>query len=355
MLLLVYRSVITVILVLFMVFLELVAGPGCRGVPGNTQHHRAVDIRGEPAGRRWPSRREPTTRYSSSADIRRPAAPAKTGKRRTTRCSAAPRTSSRVRADHCRRHVLLALHPAALLPDAGRPCAVGMLVVVVAALTLARRSSRGQPVRSPRPQTGSCARGWRRVGAAVVRWPGPVLVATLALALVGLLAVPGYNTSYDDRATCPRTCLPTSGYAAAEGHFSAARMNPGTADGRERPRLRNSADFLVIDKIAKASSGARVSRGCRAITRPMGTPIEHTTIPFIMGMQQPPADEPEVHAGHDGRHADADRRSGQHRHDEPRCMSITDQMAGHTQGMVEQDARHGGHHRRTAGPHLGLR
>ena len=34
---------------------------------------------------------------------------------------------------------------------------------------------------------------------AVVRWPGPILVGTVALALVGLLTLPGYRTSYNDR------------------------------------------------------------------------------------------------------------------------------------------------------------
>ncbi|MCF2135603.1 MMPL family transporter, partial [Mycetohabitans sp. B3] len=38
-------------------------------------------------------------------------------------------------------------------------------------------------------------RGWRRIGTVVVRWPGPVLAATIAIALIGLLALPAYTTS----------------------------------------------------------------------------------------------------------------------------------------------------------------
>ena len=34
-------------------------------------------------------------------------------------------------------------------------------------------------------------RGWRRIGTAIVRWPGPVLVTSIAVALIGLLALPG--------------------------------------------------------------------------------------------------------------------------------------------------------------------
>ncbi len=53
-------------------------------------------------------------------------------------------------------------------------------------------------------------RGWRRIGTAIVRWPGPILVATVAIALIGLLALPNYKTSYDARATCPPAPRPTS-------------------------------------------------------------------------------------------------------------------------------------------------
>ena len=37
--------------------------------------------------------------------------------------------------------------------------------------------------------------GWRRIGTAIVRWPAPVLAVTIAIALVGLLALfAGYKT-----------------------------------------------------------------------------------------------------------------------------------------------------------------
>ncbi|WP_349319219.1 MMPL family transporter, partial [Mycolicibacterium canariasense] len=49
--------------------------------------------------------------------------------------------------------------------------------------------------------------------------------------------------------------------------------------------LRNSADFLVIDKIAKAVFRTPGIGRVQAITRPQGTPIEHTSIPFQISMQ----------------------------------------------------------------------
>ena len=46
--------------------------------------------------------------------------------------------------------------------------------------------------------------GWRRVGTAVVRWPLPILIAACGIALVGLLTLPGYKTSYNDRLYIPQ-------------------------------------------------------------------------------------------------------------------------------------------------------
>ena len=104
--------------------------------------------------------------------------------------------------------------------------------------------------------------GWRKIGAAVMRWPGPILVATIALALVGLLTLPGYRNSYNDRNYLPKTVPANVGYAAADRHFSPARMNPELLMIESDHDLRNSADFLVINKIAKAVfGGARHRRG----------------------------------------------------------------------------------------------
>ena len=69
----------------------------------------------------------------------------------------------------------------------GIPAAIGVLVSLVASLTLAPaviviagRFGLLEPKRK------TAKRGWRRIGTAIVRWPGPILIATLALAFVGL-------------------------------------------------------------------------------------------------------------------------------------------------------------------------
>ncbi|CAM4122020.1 Membrane transport protein mmpL8 [Mycobacterium basiliense] len=169
----------------------------------------------------------------------------------------------------------------------GVPLAIGMIIVVVAALTLGPAiitvASRFGKLLEPKRMAR--VRGWRKVGAAIVRWPGPILVGAVALALVGLLTLPGYKTNYNDRNYLPADLPANEGYAAAERHFSQARMNPEVLMVESDHDMRNSSDFLVINKIAKAIFGVEGISRVQAITRPDGKPIEHTSIPFLISMQ----------------------------------------------------------------------
>ena len=108
---------------------------------------------------------------------------------------------------------------------------------------------------------------------------------TIGIALVGLLTLPGYRTNYNDRNYLPADLPANEGYAAADRHFSQARMNPEVLMIESDHDLRNSADFLVIDKIAKTIFRVPGIGRVQAITRPEGTPIEHTSIPFQISMQ----------------------------------------------------------------------
>ena len=49
--------------------------------------------------------------------------------------------------------------------------------------------------------------------------------------------------------------------------------------------MRNPADFLVLHKLAKAIFRVPGISRVQGITRPEGTPIEHTSIPFLISMQ----------------------------------------------------------------------
>ena len=119
----------------------------------------------------------------------------------------------------------------------------------------------------------------------MVRWPVPILIATIAIALVGLLALPGYQTSYNDRLYIPQDLPANVGNAAADRHFSQARMMPEILMIESDHDMRNPADFLILHKLAKAIFKVPGISRVQGITRPEGTPIEHTSIPFLMDMQ----------------------------------------------------------------------
>ena len=135
----------------------------------------------------------------------------------------------------------------------GVPCAVGMLVTVAVAVTLvpAVLAVGGRfGLFDPKRRIGVYR--WRRVGTAIVRWPVPILAGACAIALMGLLALPGYRTSYNDRLYLPKDIPANQGYAAADRHFSQARMMPEILLLESDHDLRNPADFLVLNRVAKA-------------------------------------------------------------------------------------------------------
>jgi putative drug exporter of the RND superfamily len=167
----------------------------------------------------------------------------------------------------------------------GIPLFVGMMVAVLVALTLgpaiitvASRFGLLEPKRAMR------IRFWRRIGAAIVRWPGAILVSTIVLALVGLLTLPSYQPSYNDRDYLPSDLPAQEGFAAAERHFPVARMNPEMLLVESDHDLRNSADFLVIERITKAVTKVPGIGRVQSITRPEGKPLKFSTIPAQMSM-----------------------------------------------------------------------
>ena len=168
----------------------------------------------------------------------------------------------------------------------GIPSAIALSVVVVAALTLAPAIlAVGSRFGLFEPKRVIKTRGWRRIGTVVVRWPAQTLVAATALALVGLLALPGYETSYNDRHYIPMDLPSNVGYAAAERHFTAARMNPDILLVDAGRDLRNAADMIVLDKIAKKVFEVPGIARVQSITRPLGDPIAHSSIPFQVSLQ----------------------------------------------------------------------
>jgi RND superfamily putative drug exporter len=168
----------------------------------------------------------------------------------------------------------------------GIPCAVGMLVAVAVALTLGPAVlTVGSRFGLFDPKRKLAVRGWRRVGTAVVRWPLPILAVTCAVALVGLLTLPGYKANYNDREYLPGSIPANEGLMAADRHFTQARMKPEILMIESNHDMRDPADFLVLDRLAKGIFRVPGISRVQTITRPDGTTMDHTSIPFQMSMQ----------------------------------------------------------------------
>ena len=287
MLLLVYRSIVTVLLVLLMVVLSLAA---TRGVVAFLGYYEIIGLS------TFATNLLVTLAIAASTDY----AIFLIGRYQEARSAGEDRETAYYTMYHGTAHVVLgsgltiagatfclSFTRLPYFNTLGVPLAIGMMIGVLSALTLgaaiitvaSRFGKLLEPKRAMR------VRGWRKVGAAVVRWPGPILVGAIALSLVGLLALPGYRTNYNDRNYLPLDLPANEGYAAADRHFSQARMNPELLMIESDRDLRNPADFLVIDKIAKSVFKVPGIARVQTITRPEGKPIEHTSIPFQISMQ----------------------------------------------------------------------
>jgi RND superfamily putative drug exporter len=171
----------------------------------------------------------------------------------------------------------------------GLPSALGLVVVVAGALTaapavvtVASRFGLLDPKRTAE------VRRWRRIGTATVRWPGAVFAATLAITVVGIAIVPTMDVSYNDRFYISQDLPSNIGYAAAERHFSAATMNPDIMMIESDHDMRTSADMIILDRIANDIFRSPGVAMVQSITRPLGGPIEHTSIPFQISAQSIP-------------------------------------------------------------------
>jgi putative drug exporter of the RND superfamily len=168
----------------------------------------------------------------------------------------------------------------------GLPCAISLLVIVAAALTLAPAilalASRFGLLD---PKRALSTRGWRKVGTAVVRWPIPIIFVSALIAIIGFAGLMTYVPQYNDEKYTPKDMPANIGMAAAERHFSQARMNPELLMLEADHDLRNPSDMLVIDRVAKSVFHLHGIARVQTITRPLGAPIEHSSIPFQIAMQ----------------------------------------------------------------------
>ena len=110
-------------------------------------------------------------------------------------------------------------------------------------------------------------------------------MASLFVVLIGIVAIPGYKPAYNDRYYLPANAPTNVGFAAADRHFSQARMNPDILMVDADHDMRNPADMLVLNAVARNVMHTEGIAMVQNITRPLGIPIQHSSIPFQTSVQ----------------------------------------------------------------------
>jgi RND superfamily putative drug exporter len=171
----------------------------------------------------------------------------------------------------------------------GIAVSVGLLMVVLAALTLAPAvlvvASRFGLLE---PKREFNYRRWRRLGAAIVRWPAPILMTALALVAIGVFGLAGFEPLYNERYYLPDSISSKEAYNAVSEHFTQARLNPDILMIQADHDLRNPTDLIVLDRVARYLFRLKGIDRVQSITRPLGPPIEHGSVPFQLSVQSAP-------------------------------------------------------------------
>jgi RND superfamily putative drug exporter len=168
----------------------------------------------------------------------------------------------------------------------GPAVAIAMLFTITAALTL------GPAILTVGSLFGlfdpkRLVRGhlYRRIAASVVRWPVPILVASCAVVMVGAVFVPTYRVSYDDRTYQPSDAPANQGFAASDRHFPPSKLFSEMLMVESDHDMRNSADFISLDRVAGALIRVPGVAMVQSITRPLGRPLDRATIPYLFTTQ----------------------------------------------------------------------
>lgn len=168
----------------------------------------------------------------------------------------------------------------------GPAVAITMLFTIAAAMTLGPAVlTVGSLFGMFDPRTSTKGLLYRRIGASVVRWPVPILVASSAVVMIGAIFVPTYRQNYDDRQYQPAGAPANLGFQAADRHFPKSKLFSEMLMVETDHDMRNSADFISLDRVAKALIRLHGVAMVQGMTRPLGRALEHASIPYLFTTQ----------------------------------------------------------------------
>ena len=168
----------------------------------------------------------------------------------------------------------------------GPAVAIAMLLTISAALTLGPAIlTVGSLFGLFDPKRVIRGHLYRRIAASVVRWPVPILAASSAVVMLGAIFVPTYRVNYDDRQYQPTNGLANQGFEASDRHFPPSKLFSEMLMVESDHDMRNSADFISLDRVAKALIRLPGVAMVQSITRPLGRPLDRATIPYLFTTQ----------------------------------------------------------------------
>ncbi|KEF99506.1 hypothetical protein K883_00464 [Mycobacterium sp. TKK-01-0059] len=168
----------------------------------------------------------------------------------------------------------------------GPAVAITMLFTIAAAMTLGPAVlTVGSLFGMFDPRTSTKGLLYRRIGASVVRWPVPILAASSAVVMIGAIFVPTYRQNYDDRQYQPAGAPANLGFQAADRHFPKSKLFSEMLMVETDHDMRNSADFISLDRVAKALIRLHGVAMVQGMTRPLGRALEHASIPYLFTTQ----------------------------------------------------------------------
>jgi len=168
----------------------------------------------------------------------------------------------------------------------GPPCFVSMIVAVVAALTLGPALLHlGGKINylNLASEGARDSQLWRKLGIMMAKWPfAMIAVAALTIPLC-IVNLTNYKVSYNDRDFAPSRVESSRGYDAADKHFPKSQLSIDSLYIQSAHDMRNTADMISLDRIAKAVFHVPGISMVQGITRPNGRPLEHASLPYAMG------------------------------------------------------------------------
>jgi putative drug exporter of the RND superfamily len=285
MLLIVYRSIPTALLILFMVLVELFCG---RGIAAFMVYHHFIEI----------SVFASNTLVSLILGAGTDYAIFLVGRYQEGRLAGETREQAYYCAISGVSHVILGSGVAVAgamacmqftrlnyFNTCAAPCAAGMLVAVAAALTFGPAIlTIGTRFGVFEPKKHQAGHGiWNKVGTVAVRWPGRILLVGCVIVLIGSMTLVSYYPNYDDRIYLANSVPANQGYDASDRHFPLSKLNADMLMIETDHDLRNATDMIAVDRVARAIFHTPGIGMVQAVTRPLGVPLEHTSFPYTIG------------------------------------------------------------------------